>query len=66
MNQEQLKEQTIDYIEFNLNNQSKLEIINYLLNNISNELYENGYSKESNTLTTCVLSIDEIIKKGSI
>lgn len=63
MTQEQLKEQTINYIEFNLNNQSQLEVISYLLDNISNELYENGYIKESNTLTTCVLSINEMIKK---
>ena len=63
MTQEQLKEQTINYIEFNLNNQSQLEVISYLLDNISNELYENGYIKESNTLITCVLSINEMIKK---
>lgn len=63
MTQEQLKEQTINYIEFNLNNQSQLEVISYLLDNISNELYENGYIKGSNTLTTCVLSINEMIKK---
>lgn len=63
MTQEQIKEQAFDYINNNLNNQSQLELISYLLDNISNELYENGYIKDSNTLTTCVLSINEMIKK---
>lgn len=63
MTQEQIKEQAFDYINNNLNNQSQLEVISYLLDNISNELYENGYIKDSNTLTTCVLSINEMIKK---
>lgn len=63
MTQEQIKEQAFDYINNNLNIQSQLEVISYLLDNISNELYENGYIKDSNTLTTCVLSINEMIKK---
>ena len=62
MTQEQLKEQFIQYAEDNLNNETILQAISKLLNSISNELYENGYTKQSNTLTTCELSIKDLLK----
>ena len=38
MNQEQLKEQFLQYAENNLNNETILQAITILLDNISNEL----------------------------
>lgn len=62
MTQEQLKEQFIQYAEDNLDNDTILKAISELLDSISNELYENGYAKQSNTLTTCELSIKELLE----
>ena len=62
MTQEQLKEQFIQYAENNLNNETILKAIAELLQNISNELYENSYVYESNCLTTCELKIKEVIE----
>jgi len=62
LTQEQFKEQFLRYAEYNLDNKTILEAITELLDSISNELYENGYVKESNTLTTSILSIKEIIE----
>lgn len=61
MTQEQLKEQFIQYAENNLDNETILKAIAELLQNISNELYENSYIYESNCLTTCELKIKEVI-----
>ena len=63
MTQEQLKEQFLQYAEDNLENDTILKAIAELLDSISNELYENGYIKESNTLTTCELRINEVIQR---
>ena len=62
MNQKQLKEQFLQYAENNLNNETILQAITVLLDNISNGLYQDGYIKESNTLNTCLLNIKEILK----
>lgn len=62
MTQEQLKEQFLKYAEYNLNNESILQAISELLSNISNELYENGYKNASNKLTTCELTIKEVLE----
>lgn len=64
MTQEQLKDQFLQYAENNLQNDTILQAINELLDNISNELYENGYISESNKLTTCVLEIREVLKNA--
>lgn len=66
MTQEQLKEQFLQYAEFNLNNETILQAIGELLQNISNELYENGYVYESNKLTTCELTIKELLKESEV
>lgn len=66
MTQEQLKEQFLQYAEFNLNNETILQAIEELLQNISNELYENGYIYESNKLTTCELTIKELLKESEV
>ena len=62
MNQEQLKEQFLNYAEFNLNNETILQAITELLDNISNELYYDGNVAESNKLNTAELIIKEVLK----
>lgn len=62
MTQEQLKEQFLQYAKYNLNNETILQAITELLNNISNELQENGYTREANRLTTSELIIKEVLK----
>ena len=64
MNQEELKQQFLDYAEYNLHNETILQAIRELLDNISNELYENGYTYESNQLTTCSLTIKDVLERG--
>lgn len=66
MTQEEFKEQFLKYAEYNLNNETILQAIVSLLDSISNELYENGYTKQSNTLTTCMLSIKELLENEVI
>lgn len=63
MTQEELKNNFLEYAENNLNNETTLQAISQLLENISNELYENGYIYEANKLTTSQLIIDEILKE---
>lgn len=63
MTQEEFKEHFLQYAEDNLNNDTILKAVSELLDSISNELYENGYVKESNTLTTCELRINEVIQR---
>lgn len=60
MTQEQLKEQALNYIDYNLNDENKLELIINILEDLSNNAFENGYNKEANTLTTAVLTLKEI------
>lgn len=62
MTQEELKEQFLQYAEDSLQNDTILQAIKELLDNISNELYENGYTKESNRLTTCEMIIKEVLE----
>ena len=64
MTQEELKEQFLQYAENNLNNETILKSINQLLDSISNELYENGESKESNRLYTAKKIIMEVLKNA--
>lgn len=66
MTQEQFKEQFLRYAENNLDNETILQAITELLDSISNELYENGYVKQSNTLATCMLSIKELLESEVI
>lgn len=63
MTQEEFKNNFLEYAENNLNNETTLQAISQLLENISNELYENGYIYEANKLTTSQLTINEILKE---
>lgn len=64
MTQNQLKEQFLQYAENNLNNETILKAIIKLLDDISNELYENGYTNESNRLYTAEKIIAEVIENA--
>lgn len=64
MTQSELKDQTIDYIKNNLNDQTALEVAQKIIDDLSIELYNNGYISESNDLTTCYLIIKKIIDKN--
>lgn len=66
MTQEQLKEQFLQYAKFNLNTETILQAIEELLQNISNELYENGYTWQSNKLTTCEVTIKDLLKESEV
>lgn len=61
MTQEQLKEQAYQYVTDNLNDLNILELVNQLIENVSNDLiYDN--KRESNRLTTAYLIINEVIQ----
>ena len=62
MTQEELKEQFLNYAEYNLHNDTILKAIIELLDNLSNELYENGYHKEGNKLNTSLMIIKEVLE----
>lgn len=64
MTQDELLEQAKNYIEYNLQNDTILKLIVWAINNISNELYEEGYIKDSNQLTTCEMIIKEVLENG--
>ena len=60
MTQNELLEQAQNYIDYNLNDENKLELVISILEDLSNNAFENGYNKEANTLTTAVLTLKEI------
>ena len=60
MTQEQILEQAKNYIDYNLNSENKLELIINILEDLSNDAFENGYNKQANTLTSAVLTLKEI------
>lgn len=60
MTQNELLEQAKNYIDYNLKDENKLELIINILEDLSNNAFENGYNKQANTLTTVVLTLKEI------
>lgn len=62
MTQEELLENYIDTIPCNLNDKTTLELVLNLLDNVSNNLYENGYITESNRITTAILIVKEVLE----
>lgn len=60
MTQNELLEQALNYIDYNLNDDNKFELVINILEYLSNYAYENGYYKEANTLTTIILNLKEI------
>lgn len=66
MTQDELLEQSKNYIEYNLKNDTILSLVIWCLDNISNELYENGYIYESNQLITCLLKIKEVLESEEV
>ena len=68
MDQEQLKEQSYNYITYNLDLTNQLELINQVLENILNNtcynLETNADKKNYNTLSTINLELNDIIKEN--
>lgn len=62
MTQEQILEQALNYIDYNLNDENKLKLVINIIEDLSNNAFENGYSKEANTLTTTVLTLKELLE----
>ena len=60
MTQNELLEQAKNYIDYNLNDENKLELVINILEDLSNYAFENGYNKQANTLTTTILILKEI------
>ena len=60
MTQNELLEQAKNYIDYNLNDENKLELVINILEDLSNNAFENGYNKQANTLTTTILILKEI------
>lgn len=63
MTQQDLKKQFIAYAEYNLNNETILTATYELLENISNDLYENGYIEQSDKLAIACLKIKEVVEQ---
>ena len=64
MTQNELLEQAKNYIDYNLNDENKLELVINILEDLSNYAFENGYNKQANTLTTTILNLKEIKEKN--
>ena len=62
MAQNELLEQAKNYINYNLNDEKKLELVTNILEDLSNDAFENGYNKQANTLTTVVLTLRELLE----
>lgn len=63
MTQNELLEQALNYIDFNLNDYNKFELVINILENLSNYAFENGYNEEANKLTTTILTLKDIKEK---
>lgn len=63
MTQNELLEQALNYIDYNLNDDNKFELVINILEDLSNYAFQNGYNKEANTLTTIILNLKEIREK---
>lgn len=62
MNQNELKEQFLQYAENNLNNKTILEAIGELLDNIGGELYSDGYTTAANRLWTAQDIVNRVLE----
>ena len=60
MDQEFLKNQFVNFANFNLHCDVILEAIGELISELSTKFYNEGKTNESNRLTTCDLIIKEI------
>ena len=60
MTQEQILEQAKNYIDYNLNDENKLKLVINILEDLSNNAFQNGYNEQANTLTTTILILKEI------
>jgi hypothetical protein len=64
MTQNELLEQAKNYIDYNLNDEKKLELVIDILDDLSVEAFKNDCCKKGNTLTTTILILKEIKEKN--
>lgn len=64
MNQEELKNQFLRYAEYNLNDDTIIKAIIDLLDPLCNSFYENGHTKESNTLNMIIMQLRELLENN--
>lgn len=62
MTQNEFLEQAKNYIDYNLNDENKLKLVINILEDLSNNAFENGYNKQANTLTTTILTLKELLE----
>ena len=60
MTQEQILEQAKNYIDYNLKDENKLELVINILDDLSVAAFKNDCFKKANTLTTTILILKEI------
>lgn len=65
MTQEQLKEQFLQYAEFNLHNDTILQAIIELLDSMINEICYD-YPNESNKMTTATLILKRLLEESEV
>lgn len=61
MTQYELEQQFIQYAENNLQDDTTLRGVITLLGNMASKLYNEGYTKEANRLSTAELIIQEVL-----
>ena len=64
MTQKELKNQFLNYAEYNLHDDTIIKAIIEMLDPLCNSFYENGYIKESNTLNTIILQLRELLENN--
>ena len=64
MNQEEFKEQLLQYAKYNLNDDTIIKAIIEMLDPLCNSFYENGYIKQSNTIETIMLMLRELLENN--
>ena len=64
LNKETKKELVNEILEDFYDLKEQLELANEILDNLSDCFYIDGYIQESNTLTTCLLKIRDILKEN--
>lgn len=60
MTQNELLEQALNYIDCNLDDEKKLDLVINILDDLSVEAFKNDSCKKANTLTTTIFTLKEI------
>lgn len=66
MTQEQLLEQVQNYIDDNLQDDVKMQLVINILDDFSNLFFENGFYNKANELNKIILRLDKLLKLGDV